>query len=136
MFSSLYYMDENDEVHRVKVEADLRRAEQNRIIGYDKLDANENILGIPLLVSTIFLMVDRNFGGDEPILFETMIFGDSEGGWLALDSVFMTRHKTAKEARIAHAYLVIGLRYGSERLEGNDIVPQEILDAIQAVEED
>jgi hypothetical protein len=53
----------------------------------------------PLLISTVFLGVDHQFGEGEPLLFETMIFDDGE------DS-YQTRCATWDEAEQQHAEAV------------------------------
>jgi hypothetical protein len=47
------------------------------------------------LVSTVFLGIDHSFGGDVPILFETMIFGGRHDHW-------QTRYATREEALAGH----------------------------------
>jgi hypothetical protein len=46
-------------------------------------------------VSTVFLGLDHAWGGGEPILFETMIFGGKEDG-------FQQRYHTWEEAEVGH----------------------------------
>jgi hypothetical protein len=46
-------------------------------------------------VSTVFLGLDHSFGGGEPLLFETMIFGGKEDG-------FQDRYSTWDEAVEGH----------------------------------
>ncbi len=46
-------------------------------------------------VSTVFLGLDHNFGGGEPILFETMIFGGEHDGC-------QERYFTWEEAEVGH----------------------------------
>lgn len=46
-------------------------------------------------VSTVFIMMDHSFGGEEPILFETLVFGgplDGDG----------ERYRTKAEAEAGH----------------------------------
>lgn len=54
-----------------------------------------------LRVSTIFLGTDHSFGGDVPILFETMVFPDGE--WGEIDS---NRYATYEEALKGHKEMV------------------------------
>jgi hypothetical protein len=52
-------------------------------------------------VSTVWLGLDHNHDGGEPILFETMVFG--EGDWADQDC---QRYSTELEARIGHTEMV------------------------------
>jgi hypothetical protein len=52
-----------------------------------------------LRVSTVFLGLDHSFGRGEPLLFETMIFGDGEDG-------YQVRTPTWDAAQKAHAEAV------------------------------
>jgi hypothetical protein len=51
--------------------------------------------GVDVLVSTVFLGVDHNFGDGPPILYETMVFGGPCGGQ-------MRRYSTWEEAERGH----------------------------------
>lgn len=53
-----------------------------------------------LLISTVFLGLDHAFGGGEPVLFETMVFG---GDWAEQEQ---ERYSTIDEARRGHARMV------------------------------
>ncbi len=70
-----------------------RMIDRTKVCGYD--------------VSTIFLGLDHSFGrGVEPILFETMVFGDGEReNW-------MWRYATLGEAKRGHYAVVEALRTG------------------------
>ncbi len=46
-------------------------------------------------ISTVFLGINHAFGGGEPILFETMIFGGEHDG-------FQARYSTWEEAEVGH----------------------------------
>ena len=48
-------------------------------------------------VSTVFLGLDHSFGGGEPLLFETMIFGGAEDG-------YQDRYSTWDEAVKGHQF--------------------------------
>ena len=50
-------------------------------------------------VSTVFLGIDHSFGGDIPLLFETLIFGGS------LNSK-MKRYETWEQAELGHKEMV------------------------------
>ena len=53
-------------------------------------------------VSTVFLGIDHNFGGDgPPILFETMVFRAGESSDIDMD-----RYSTWEEAEAGHAKMV------------------------------
>jgi len=49
----------------------------------------------PVLISTVFLGIDHNFGSGAPILFETMVFGGKHNG-------FQQRYSTWREAVYGH----------------------------------
>lgn len=56
-------------------------------------------------VSTVFLGLDHSFGGERPLLFETMIFeGDQDG--------FCERYSTWEEAEQGHKAVVQKLEAG------------------------
>jgi hypothetical protein len=76
---------------------------------FDKTDARrvaKDTIG-EAEVSTVFLGIDHNWGGGPPLLFETMVFGDSpyELQW---------RYSTWEEAEAGHARVVAALREGRE----------------------
>jgi hypothetical protein len=50
----------------------------------------------PMRVSTVFLGLDHSFGGEHPILFETMVF---DGG----EDAYQERYETWDEAEKGHA---------------------------------
>lgn len=54
-------------------------------------------------VSTVFLGLDHNFGGGDPVLFETLVFGGPLDGE-------MERHQTYDEAERGHAEMVAKAR--------------------------
>jgi hypothetical protein len=59
-------------------------------------------------VSTVFLGIDNNFGGDgPPILFETLVFGGEYDGW-------QRRCATLGEAKVIHFQVVEALRRGEK----------------------
>lgn len=49
-------------------------------------------------VSTVFLGLDHSFGGDEPLLFETMIFGGAHSGYQDRCSTWEQAEAQHKEA--------------------------------------
>ena len=55
--------------------------------------AKDEVKGIS--ISTIFLGFDHSWGGGEPILFETMIFGGE-------NDMYQERYHTKQEALIGH----------------------------------
>jgi hypothetical protein len=61
-----------------------------------------DVIADEVLVSTVFLGLDHNFGGSgPPVLFETMVFhGDDYG------DVRMRRYSTWEEAERGHAQIV------------------------------
>jgi hypothetical protein len=53
-------------------------------------------------VSTVWLGLDHNFGGGEPLIFETMVF-HKDKGWKEQD---MARYPSEAEALIGHRQMV------------------------------
>lgn len=60
----------------------------------DKTDITNKIK-----VSTVFLGIDHAFGGGEPVLFETMVFGGKH-------DEYQERYKTWEEAEAGHKRIV------------------------------
>jgi hypothetical protein len=56
-------------------------------------------------VSTVFLNLDHNWSGGEPLLFETMIFGGPYGA-------YMERYSTYDQAKAGHERIVNCLKKG------------------------
>ena len=73
----------------------------DRHIGNDKFIVD----GTEITVSTVFLALDHNFGGTEPILFETMIFGGKHND-------YQERYTTWEEADDKHWLIVNQLKAG------------------------
>ncbi len=69
----------------------------------DKIVARDVIDGF--LVSTVWLGVNHNFDGGEPIIFETMIF--PEGNW---SEVYMDRYSTREQALAGHEVAIAWLK--------------------------
>ena len=69
-----------------------------------------------VFVSTVWLGMDQNFGGGQPLIFETMTFSDREP-W---DSNVVARYATEGAAAVGHL-LVCALVMG----EGREIMPPE-----------
>ncbi len=65
-----------------------------------------------LLVSTVFLGLDHNWSGGEPILFETMIFGPSD-----FSGIDQFRYRTWREAETAHAKIVDELKAAQTNMQ-------------------
>lgn len=70
--------------------------EKKRHVARTKLTSDA---GDKVTISTVFLMIDHNFGSGEPILFESMVFGGlmNERQW---------RYCTWEEAEQGHAQIV------------------------------
>ena len=71
----------------------------------DRSVARETVNGYD--VSTVFLGMDHAFGGDVPILFETMVFGDGD-----IDQ-YQERYSTYNEAVAGHQRIVDAIREGT-----------------------
>jgi len=61
-------------------------------------------------ISTVFLGLDHNFRGDEPVLFETMIFGGPLNGE-------MWRYCTYDQAERGHTEAVAAARIASAKVD-------------------
>jgi hypothetical protein len=70
----------------------------NRVVGQDTLPDGT-------LVSTVFLVIDHQYGDGPPLLFETMVFPDPESG---VES-FCERYATWIEAEAGHAAVLAQL---------------------------
>lgn len=57
-------------------------------------------------VSTVFLGLDHGFGYGDPILFETMVFGNEDNGSISHMELDMERYATYAEAVEGHARMV------------------------------
>jgi hypothetical protein len=79
----------------------------NRRVAYTVIDVD---LGVE--VSTVFLGLDHNFSGGEPVLFETMVFGDVGD---RRDEIEMDRYCTWAEAERGHAEIVANMTALLER---------------------
>ena len=66
----------------------------NRIIKQDTLDSG-------ILVSTVFLGLNHRFGEGKPLIFETMVFDDNDGG-----DHDMERYSTYEQALNGHKKMV------------------------------
>jgi hypothetical protein len=64
----------------------------------DRKVARERV-GTNIEVSTVFLGLDHSFGGTEPMIFETMVFGGPIDGE-------MTRCSTWEQAEVMHKEMV------------------------------
>jgi hypothetical protein len=69
----------------------------HRRVGDDKIDGQR--------VSTVFLSLDHNWSGGEPLLFETMIFNGPY-------DTYMERYSTYDQAKAGHERIVNCLKNG------------------------
>lgn len=96
-----FYFDRTGEPISVDEYCRLTGDKEYRRVAFDRLpDGRE--------VSTVWLGLDHGWGGTEPIIFETMIFGGSadfegENQW---------RYRTEDEAKLGHATIVSALLKG------------------------
>lgn len=93
-------------VGKIAVPATLRECEKQLGDFNSRMVARTEIG--PLIVSTIFLGIDHNFGfgpDKDPLLFETMIFGGDERSDFA--ESYCERYHTWGEAEAGHAQAVI-----------------------------
>ncbi len=73
-------------------------------------------------VSTVFLGLDHGWGGDVPVLWESMVFNNSDEGMSEYDC---ERYTSYKEATIGHQRLIERIKAStykrsSENAEGTD----------------
>lgn len=76
----------------------LGNAEYKRVALTEVASSDRSVAHI---VSTVWLGLDHSHGHGEPLLFETMVFG--EGDWTDQDC---QRYSTELEARIGHTEMV------------------------------
>ncbi len=72
--------------------------QEERRVGRDEIDDYD--------ISTVFLALDHNFWGGEPLVFETMIF-DKNG-----DEIYLRRYSTWTEAEKGHKKAVQWVKDG------------------------
>ena len=86
-----YYLNEDKTYRPAEL---MEWAEQfenmNRHVGSDMVDGKR--------VSTVWLGLDHSFGGDKPMLFETMVFSEHEPH----TDIYMERYSTWDEAVEGH----------------------------------
>jgi hypothetical protein len=70
----------------------------------------ETVINDRCHVSTVFLGLDHNFRGGEPLLFETMIFGGAYDGELV-------RYATWAQAEAGHADAVTAARIAAAKVD-------------------
>jgi len=88
---ALYYLDDNrvalDELENWKLKKQFPFIEKEKVI-----------------ISTVFLTFDHSFGmSEEPVLFETMIFGGKHDG-------YQTRYTTWESAKMSHELIVSAVK--------------------------
>jgi hypothetical protein len=95
------------------------------------LAADDRVVGKkevgPVMVSTVFLGIDHNFGGEgDPVLFETMVFGGK-------DDMLCQRYCTWEEAEAGHK-LMCGEVFGEEaEKEEEEVVDPKWADTPKAL---
>jgi hypothetical protein len=72
---------------------------QNRHIGDDTIDG--------VRVSTVFLGLDHGYGGSDPVLWETMVFGGRHDNW-------MDRYTSYESALAGHNRVVEAIKSGAD----------------------
>ena len=83
-------------------------SEPQTIAGFNRLKrVGRRVKVADAEVSTVFLSLDHNWRGGQPILFETMIFGGDFDGW-------QDRYHTWAEAAAGHRRVVAALRAGRD----------------------
>jgi len=101
-----YKLDGKKAVPCSREEADtLLGSVDGRTVAKTEIDVN----GEEVRVSTVFLVLDHNFSGELPVLFETMIFG-------GIHNEHQSRYCTWSEAERGHEYAVKMVRKSALRL--------------------
>jgi len=102
---SWYVLDDDGVPRQVPWEEGARAFEdaERRTVAREELQID----GENVLVSTVFLGVDHNFGTGRPVLFETMVFGGRWDDW-------QWRYETIEHARTGHDRVVADLRAGTK----------------------
>src|SRR6185436_5755923 len=77
MDNNFYILDENHNLVKTDIETWAAWFEgKNRLVKKDKAIVKIDGINVgEITVSTIFLGLDHAFGGESPMLFETMVFG-------------------------------------------------------------
>ena len=76
---------------------------KERIVAQDEINKDCHI-------STVFLGLDHSYGDEDPILFETMIFG-------GIHDMYQERYRTWEESEKRHKQLVKLLKQGEKDLD-------------------
>ena len=93
-----------------------------RIIGKDSVKFGES----ELRISTVFLGLDHRFSGEgDPILFETMLFDESDSG----EELYMERYTTFDAALEKHNHIKSVLNDVNKEIKSQGISPEEWLKA-------
>lgn len=108
----MYFLEADHSTRPVRDEAEMM--EQYRrweAAGYSK-PGHPKVVDVTQIgevtVSTVFLCIDHNFGGGEPLLFETMVFGVRD------KYRYTERYHTWAEAEEGHARIVAMIKRGEE----------------------
>lgn len=93
-----WYDRDGNVIDMVTANSLLGNAEYKRV---DLTEVASKDRSVVHIVSTVWLGLDHGHGSAEPVLFETMVFG--EGDWADQDC---RRYSTELEARIGHTEMV------------------------------
>lgn len=85
-----YILDENENVTAVSMEEWAEWLQENR---EERIIKHTRLFGI--WVSTVFLGLNHNLFGDEPLIFETVIFGGAS-------DMYQDRYSTREQALKGH----------------------------------
>src|SRR4051794_39297838 len=105
-------------VGKIAVPATLRECEKQ----FDDVNSR-----IPLVVSTVFLGIDHNFGfgpDKDPLLFETMIFGGDERS--EFGESYCERYHTWGEAEAGHTQAVTFAEAMVAKATAETVIKKEI----------
>jgi len=91
-----YVLKDKKPVKAKSMEEAARALEKDRRVAYDKLPGDVE-------VSTVFLVLDLQFGNGPPLLFETLVFGGEH-------NEEMRRYSTWEEAEEGHKEMVKMIR--------------------------
>ena len=105
MSNGLYVLDDNGEpllMEDLHVWARWTESHKPDTVVAQDMAANDDVV---VLISTVFLGIDHNWGLGDPILWETMIFGGPHHG-------YSERYTSRDEAIAGHAEAVAMVREG------------------------
>jgi len=98
MISNFYFKLEGDKV----IETTLEWIIEQNSVSKSLLSTDINLYDYKLRISTIFMFYNHGLGEGKPVLFETMIFDESEKSEEKIFESYQERYTSLKDAKIGH----------------------------------